>query len=785
VRFDVLLLAAVSLVVGGLVPLAPLAVSLGFCAALLGLWRSLDRARAAAFLLLFGLGALRSAYALKSYDERRFELRDALGEPRRCAFEAEVVSSPVERQGTLSYLLNVTSADCEAVRLPAFRARSYGGPPQLARGDRVRGVADFAPVQLFRNLGAPDPRPGALRGGSLASGGALELSIVEPGRGLGALIDRARAHVRARIQATFPPLAAPLSRALVLGESDLLPEDDAAFRASGLSHLLAVSGTHLVFAVVALVNALSFLLVRVEAFAASVRAARAAAAVGVVLSLGYADFAGGSGSAFRAAYMLSVAFLVTAAGRRPSPVRCLAASILLGALLDPLVACDISFLLSVAATGGLIGIGPWFEPLLARVPWRPLQWLAQSLATTLSAMLPCVPLLALLGSELGIAGLFANVVAAPIGEVCALPLCLLHAVVSRWPWLEQGAAMAGGGALLLVRAVAHLSAAQSELRVALPVPSGLQLALLGAAVVCFWQGRGAARVVTAVLALLGLVALERSQVRAGAPRGLLTATVLDVGQGDSALLGFPDGALWLIDGGGFVGSPVDPGRSVILPELLSRRRERIDVMVLSHPHPDHFLGLVSVVREVEVGELWDTGQGLAQGAGPAYAELQALLQQRGVKVRLPRELCGLQRIGGVRVHVLAPCPGYDPRAGANDNSFVIRFELGRRALLFTGDAEHEAEQRLLASGAELRADFLKVGHHGSRTSSTPAFLERVAPRFASISSGVRNRFGHPQKVTLHALAERNVTTLRTDRFGAVQIETDGEGLALRTATGGR
>jgi len=686
----------------------------------------------------------------------------------------------------MSYLAEVSSADCEGVAVPPFRTRLYGGPTTLARGDELSGVGDFAAAQLFRNFGPPDPRPSGARNGVVASGGALSVVVESRGFGVRPLLDRARAHVRARIQATFPPLAVPMARALVLGESDLDPDDDVAFRASGLSHLLAVSGTHLVLAVVTLVNALAFLLVRFEAFAASVRAARVAAALGILLSLAYADFAGGSGSAFRAAYMLSVGFVVTAAGRRPSAVRCLAASMFIGALLDPLVACDVSFLLSVAATGGLIGIGPCFARFTQHVRPRPLAWLVQSLATTLSAMLPCVPLLSLLSSEIGLAGLVANVFAGPVGELCALPLCLLHAVLSFWPWLERGAAMAGGGALLVVRAIARLSADQSGLRFCLPLPSGLQLAVLAVAGVGLMTTRTRGwyrRALGLLVAALGLFGLERAQVAAGAPQRLV-ATVLDVGQGDAALVDFPDGSLWLIDGGGFVGSPVDPGRAVILPELKARRRTRIDVMVLSHPHPDHFTGLESVLRAVEVGEFWDTGQGLAQGAGPIYARIQGLLRERGVKLLGPAELCGERLRGGVRVQVLSPCPGFRPALGANDNSLVIRLLLNQRAFLFTGDAEAEAEEHLLQSGVALSADFLKLGHHGSRTSSTPAFLDAVHPSVGTMSTGVRNRFGHPHAPTLEKLRARSILALRTDRFGALRIETDGNTLELRSVADG-
>ena len=138
-----------------------------------------------------------------------------------------------------------------------------------------------------------------------------------------------------------------------------------------------------------------------------------------------------------------------------------------------------------------------------------------------------------------------------------------------------------------------------------------------------------------------------------------------MGQGDSLLIDFPDGQSMLVDGGGFVGSPVDPGRSVILPTLRARRRRRLDLAALSHPHPDHFLGLASALPSLDVGEFWDSGQGESEGAGPVYAAMMAGLRGRGVPVRGPRELCGRPRdLGGARVELLAPCPDVTPFANA-------------------------------------------------------------------------------------------------------------------------
>lgn len=127
------------------------------------------------------------------------------------------------------------------------------------------------------------------------------------------------------------------------------------------------------------------------------------------------------------------------------------------------------------------------------------------------------------------------------------------------------------------------------------------------------------------------------------------------------------------------------------------------------------------------------------------------------------------------IEVLAPCPGYGPDASANDSSLVLRISFGRRAVLLVGDAEHEEERELLGRAAgSLRADLLKVGHHGSRTSSGPAFLAAVRPGLAAISAGVRNRFGHPHPIALGALAAQGIPVVRTDRGGEIVWETDGD-----------
>lgn len=767
---DPVCILAAALLVGGIAPLAPwpTAVAFGACAVLLApRWGARW-----VFLALVGVlvGGVRGELAQSRFEaELRAALRGVEG-PRRCAGQVRIAVSPVVRGGVLSWVGDAAGLDCEGRRLlGSVRIRVYGGTHQLARGDVVDVVAQLAPVRLFRNAELSDPLPGARRLGAVLSGSALSVSLVERGRGLSARIDRARAHTRARIEATFPELARPMARALVLGENDLDPVDDEAFKRSGLMHLLAVSGTHLVFAVVLVVQALRACLCRVEVLVRRWDVSRMSASIGVVASLLYADFSGGSGSAWRAAWMLSAVFLARVLGWRLSGPRALGVSLGVGAWMDPWAAVDLSFALSAAATWGLLVLGQPLARRWGRLGPAPVRYVVTGTIATVTSTLPCAPLLAMMDERLTLAGLLANLLAAPLGELAALPACLLHAAASSFPWLEQGLALVGAGALLSVRWIALRSAEATFASFVVPLPGAWHMAVLVVGAVAIGVAGRPLRGWVGAAAIGALVLLE---ARLGAPpTGELRATMLDVGQGDATLVDMPDGSLVLVDGGGFPHGFPDTGRRVLLPVLRARRRGRVDVLVLSHAHADHLLGLLSVVERHPVTELWHPA-GAAPETGQ-YGELLKRARARGVRLLGPGELCGKPRhFGEARVDVIGPCPIH-PGAGLNDNSLVLRVTYGRRTLLFSGDAEREQEARLLASGAPLRADVLKVGHHGSDTSSSEPFVRAVAPRWATISAGVRNRFAHPRQTTLDRFEELGIAVLRTDRAGSLTFATDG------------
>ncbi len=412
---------------------------------------------------------------------------------------------------------------------------------------------------------------------------------------------------------------------------------------------------------------------------------------------------------------------------------------------------------------------------------RAATWLFTATSATLAATIPCAPILARFAPTLPAGGVLANLLAVPLGESIALPVCLVHALISPLPSAERGCALVGSGALEIVRRIAHAFAHARWLLIDVPPPNEWQLACVALALLAIvTPGRGRLEG-TLALSSLALL-LELGIRREASARGLLRATFLDVGQGDASLVDLPSGEAMLIDGGGLVGSPVDTGTRVVAPTLRARRRSDLLTVVLSHPHPDHFTGLASGLAGVRVRSLWDTGQGEREGIGGAYAVLLANARAEHVRILRPRDFCGAHDLGGARVEVLAPCPDSTPDRGPNDNSIVVRVTYGARAFLFVGDAEREEEGDLVALGASrLRADVLKVGHHGSRTSSGPAFIRAVAPREAVISAGVRNRFGHPHPNTLKTLASARVRVWRTDEDGEVTAWTDGSRLEVHAA----
>jgi len=245
----------------------------------------------------------------------------------------------------------------------------------------------------------------------------------------------------------------------------------------------------------------------------------------------------------------------------------------------------------------------------------------------------------------------------------------------------------------------------------------------------------------------------------------MTITFLAVGQGDSAIVQLPGGRAMLIDAGGDLRWParVDPGARDVIPALAELGISRIDIAVLTHPHPDHAGGLLTVLDRIPIGELWMTAE-----EDPIATEVRAHARARGIPVREPHSAL----LGGVRIEV----PSHFERGRSlNDNSIVLRLVHGEVAALLAADVEALAESDLAQGPAPLQAVLLKAPHHGSRTSSTDAFLRRVQPQFTIFSTGAGNPFGfqHPDVLARIPGAHFNTSN------GAVITESDGHTVMVR------
>lgn len=300
-----------------------------------------------------------------------------------------------------------------------------------------------------------------------------------------------------------------------------------------------------------------------------------------------------------------------------------------------------------------------------------------------------------------------------------------------------------------------------------------------------WLARGAKwqrRAAWAALLLATLAAVAPRPM--DHPRDALLMEAIDVGQGDSLLLITPDGKTLLVDGGGFGGGPrqapqeFDIGEEVVSEALWARGIRKLDAVALTHAHSDHMGGLPAVLRNFRPAELW-------VGKNPRFGAYNALLNEAadlGVRVRELRAGDGL-KLGTAQIAVLAPFKDYQPGPmPTNNDSLVMRMAFGGTAVMLEGDAEAPVEQGMLAEQG-LDSMLLKVGHHGSVTSTRPEFLARVAPRWALISCGLHNRYGHPRQEVLDELQAAGVRTYRTDIHGAVCFRLDGKSVTADATCG--
>jgi competence protein ComEC len=707
----------------------------------------------------------------------------------------------------------------------------------LHAGDCVELLAQARLPRNFKNPGAFDYREQFARQGVVLTASVRSLQLLRklPGAPLTLRnrLARLRGRLLERVDVLFGAASgqAAVLRAMLLGDRSFVDNEVADnFRKTSAYHVLVIAGLH--------VAALATFVVWIGE---RLRVRRITAAISAIAVLAaYAAIVQDRAPVLRATLMAAAYLVARAFFRRMDTLQVAAVAALLILVWRPGELVDPSFQFSFLAIGAIGGIAlPWLErtaeplrralrnigdstrdpahtPRLVqlRLDMRALSAAiahrlpsiarprASSLITgpirggllvweafVISAVLQIglIPLMTSDFHRLSLLGPFANIgavlltgIIVPVG-FAALALSFLSVTAGRVLGL-----VAAGGVSLLVRIVGWFAKfARANVRVPTP-PTWLITCcftgLIALAICVRWQRKWTQAAAASFVVLCAIV-MAVSPFAPRLPRGEAELTVLDVGQGDSIFLVAPDGRTLLTDGGGGPGplrfggvqTRFDIGEEVVSRYLWSRGVKKLDAVALTHAHEDHLEGLLAVLENFRVAELW-VGHDVASAA---YARLLDTARRRGTRiVHLHRG--DSVTWGGMRGSVLWPETTSEVSQATNDDSLVLRFDFGRQSLLLAGDIEKPVERTLVEEGAPLDATFLKAPHHGSATSTTAPFLNRVHPSFAAISVGENNPFNHPSLGVVERLRAAGVIVFRTDRDGAITFTSDGVSARVQT-----
>jgi competence protein ComEC len=625
------------------------------------------------------------------------------------------------------------------------------------------GIASFSDLMAKRKIGCQ----------MFVYGPGLEVlarSIGDPIKYISIIIKNRLISV---VQSTMKEPYSSLLGSIVFGSqaSPLSNELQDNYRTAGVIHLLVVSGTQ-----VSILLSVVLILCRTAGFSQNTKLA-----VVSLANLIFAVMTGAGPSILRAAVMSEAALVANIFERENDFYNSLSLSALLLLFLNPMNLFDIGFQLSFLATWALFYVAPAMEDRLSKL--LP-QFLAGTVAISIAPTIITTPVILFNFGQVSFVSVISNFLIIPWVEVTVI-LGFISTVTGL---LFLPLAYAINNTLTAILAILNGTVCFfSELPFAcryfappgLPAIFAYYMILIG--VIEKMKGRINIKFKTSktILLLAFLLFIAVFSWGHSQAAGELTVSFIDVGQGDSALIETPYGKRVLIDGGGkqeSQGSNMNKedmtGRSIVVPFLRKKGINELDMVILTHPHDDHVGGLPYVLDKLKVDMVLDSGQ--AQTSRGYYRFLQ-FIGKKKIPYKIARAGQVIDLGAGVRGYVLHPSEPLisGTESDLNNNSIVIKLEYGRTSFLFMGDAAFEGEDRILSSGRSLKSDVLKVGHHGSRTSTSNGLLGAISSQYAVISVGAGNKFGHPSPETLERLSNCGIKVFRTDLSGAVIFKSDG------------
>jgi competence protein ComEC len=570
-----------------------------------------------------------------------------------------------------------------------------------------------------------------------------------------------------------------LLKALVIGDmGEISKESRGAFTAAGVNHVLSISGLH-----VAMLGLVVFALIRFGcAWSSHVllrwNLLKVAALCSFIAVVFYTALAGAMVPTVRSAIMIGVYQLAVLLDREEEVFTSLALAALLIALIWPGVVADISFQLSFLAV--LFIVWGVRKMQARRAPKRrdELPQERRRLREKLRQAAPhfLVPLLATIGTgpliahyfgHLSLAGFVANPVIVPLIGFIVVPIGLMVgflAVVA--PQAAPSLVWLAEHSLSLTLWLVHWLARLPLANISVPAPNIWELIGLYSLIVLLFMLKRSRYVAAAlVLVTIGLCADGYYWWRERWERVELRVTHLNVGQGDAAVVEFPGSKVLLLDAGGSPFGDFDPGEFIVGPFLRSRKILKVDYLMVSYPRIDHYGGMQAIAVEFAPAEFW-SGQG--RGKTGRFDDLEESLERS----KIPRWSIGAgepcRTVDGVNI-----CMIYTSADSGDDGSVVLLLEYGKLRYLFAGDIDKRGEAALLQQTAKLRSAVLKVPRHGSTAASSPEFIAAVRPGLAIISAGARGRFESQREEVIRRYSESGAEVLRTDRDGAIIVESDG------------